>query len=398
VARGFGASGPAGLLVAVFVASAPSGGCASLSDSSAESYPAWDASAGGDGANLPGASADASSCRPGSVQTFQAVAYHPAGAFCGQCTPLQVSDYYADCLDPTTSSPDACNSFAKQSAAQGACAACIQTPDTAAAYGPLVTSGTLVRANVGGCIQLTDPRALACAKAKQAALACELLACQANCPVSSADPVSLQGYAACAAAADGAGCQAFAQAAECSAGDAGGDADGSASQVAICLATDFKTFYDEVVPLFCVGPPSCADGGSESAAVDGGAGDALADQASGAGPSEDGAAEAFPDAALRDADDNGAPAGHGDASIDAGSRDAGRPEATGDGAREATAEASADAREDEYASTEPREGGTAADSAVDRAEETIDAGDASAPQPAADTTSDANSAGLASQD
>jgi len=192
---------------------------------------------------------DASSCQPADVETYVPGAYHPATAeWQGACTAAQVSDFYADCLDPVNSSAAACGAFSAPDASGSSCAACILTPDTASAYGPLISHGTFITSNVAGCIQLTVPSELSCAKAEAALVGCELAACEANCPVE--DPVTRLAYDGCASAADGAGCQSYEQMAEC----AQSTEEAGAAAAPLCLLS-FKAFYDAVVPHFC-GVPS----------------------------------------------------------------------------------------------------------------------------------------------
>ncbi len=128
------------------------------------------------------------------------------------------------------------------------CAGCILTPDTADHYGPLIDHGGFVTANQAGCVELTDPGALSCAKSVQGVSECELASCEANCPVS--DAPSLSGYESCAMQADDAGCTTLESAAACRGplADAGPGAAG-------CFVTDFTQFYRMVVPLFCGQPP-----------------------------------------------------------------------------------------------------------------------------------------------
>jgi hypothetical protein len=128
------------------------------------------------------------------------------------------------------------------SAASAACAACILTPVAAARLGPIIDYGGFVGKNTAGCIELVDPGGLPCATAVQALTGCELQACQANCPVSSA--ASADDYYECAQAADGAGCASYAAMASCSQGL-------DASPASVCDSASFKDFYDAVVPLFC---------------------------------------------------------------------------------------------------------------------------------------------------
>ena len=293
----------------------------------------WGVTSGQDASNE--GSAPATSCHPGSVETFVAPAYRPATSpGRGACDPMLISDYYASCLAPPQSEPDAapgasksrCDGFAQS---HPDCAACITTAESASAYGPLVLVDGFVQANVAGCVEVEDPSDRLCAMAQQALSDCELWACAVNCPVT--DQVSFAAYGACAAQADANGCQAYYAAAQClsaevEAGDAGAEK--------ACLAPDFMTFYSAIVPMFCGALQS--DGGAPDmdAEVSDGASDGVAaiDAAPREAGSGDGEADAlvFDDgSALRDA---AVPeAGHDGAVPDGGLQDA----LNGDAARDA---------------------------------------------------------------
>jgi hypothetical protein len=229
----------------------------------------WDGSTGGaaDGGASSGAffGSDADACQPGSVATFRPDAYHAAsGVGQGACIADDagdpISEFYDQCLGPNRSN-DLCNQFRQ---AYASCVACILTPESAAKYGPILDQGGFVTANVGGCLEIAgdeqqqpDASELPCAKAVQALAGCELEACAANCPVD--DGPSLAKYDACSASAGTAGCQSYEMAAACA------DAEGEASAFGAACLSDFQTFYNIVVPVFC-GPS--APGDASAAAPD----------------------------------------------------------------------------------------------------------------------------------
>lgn len=243
-----------GLVVLVSAALLPTGGCGAVStDVGVVGAGAYDASISDDAPT--GLPADASSCHPGSVVTFVPNGYRAADVRTGACTDAQISAYFDACFGSHSSSA-ACSAFGRDASADATCAACILTSDSGSRYGPLVASGALVRANVAGCIELTEPRLLSCAKTVQAESACELAACQANCPVADDDPSSRLAYEGCAAVADTAGCSAYVTAPQCGVEgpDGGVVADGA------CLPTGldagdgsaddaFMAFYYFAVPL-----------------------------------------------------------------------------------------------------------------------------------------------------
>ena len=201
---------------------------------------------------------DASGCRPGNVDTYQPAPYHFASAaWQGACRSGSfgqdpISGYYSACLGGQASR-SACDSFL-QDPSNARCAKCILTSDMATNYGPLIDHGTFITTNVAGCLELTDPMAISCAKSVQALAGCELYACEANCPVR--DQASRMVYDQCASQADRFGCASYARSAAClgSIPDSG--------QVGKCQASTFYEFYINVVPLFCGTSPPGLEGGS----------------------------------------------------------------------------------------------------------------------------------------
>jgi hypothetical protein len=216
-----------------------------------------DAYSGADGAG--GGLPDADVCMPGDVATYHPD-YHAPGVQPDACddSPELVGQFFDACFGASATTDD-CDDFR---AAHPTCAGCIVTPDSAMNYGPIVDHGGFVTANVAGCIDLevesavdAGGGALGCAHAVQALEGCELAACEANCPVDSSP--SLMQFQGCATSADGTGCSMLAQAAACTATDSGADVPTE------CLTTDFATFYNVVVPLFCLPAPSL-DAGAAS--------------------------------------------------------------------------------------------------------------------------------------
>jgi hypothetical protein len=212
------------------------------------------------------------------------------------CTTDQLTAFYAACIDPATAGLATCQAFSQSDAANAACAACVVTPESASNYGPLIDQGSLITENVGGCIELTDPNGLPCAKSQQALGGCELAACEANCPVHD-DTSALD---ECTAAAAMAGCEMFADQASCVLDIA------EAGTSTACVSATFRDFYDAVVPLFCGSPPPPEGGApppdgraSEDAAS---SNDGGAESSTDAAPSEGSTADGSPaDAPVGDA-------------------------------------------------------------------------------------------------
>jgi len=255
-------------------------GACSVSPSAAAEPPpiVWGDSGGsGDdaGTDAHALGSDASACQPGDVSTWQAGNYRPAADPTDACSAADVGDFYAKCIDGSSSSAALCAAF---KASHPACYACILTPDTAARYGPIVQHGDFATSNVAGCIELSaesasapDPSLLACAQAVQALGGCELAACEANCPVT--DPASFASYEACTTAADQGGCEAYESAASCAEALQDGGAADAGALVEQCLLPSFKDFYDHVVPRFCSAPPTGIDAGGPAPSDAGAAGD-----------------------------------------------------------------------------------------------------------------------------
>ncbi|MBV9947564.1 MAG: hypothetical protein JOZ69_11990, partial [Myxococcales bacterium] len=239
------------LFFPAWVIAAASSGCAQAMDDNATPGNPVDLDA-----SAPPSASDASACRPGDVQTYEPGGYHSATASGqGVCDAAAVQGFDDACLGPRATH-ETCMAF-KADPATAACARCIDTPDTETRYGPLVDHGTFITPNVAGCIELTAPSRLQCARSLQALSGCELAACEANCPVQ--DAASRAAYDACAAQADTGGCHSFqAVVAACvSQGGGAGPAD-------LCLAANFADFYAEVVPLFCSAPQTGRDAGLPS--------------------------------------------------------------------------------------------------------------------------------------
>lgn len=284
---------------------------------------------------LPG---DGNVCTPSSsVRGFiPSGSYRFANPVSGACTADQIKQYYDACFG-ASSSPATCALFT-QASINATCSSCIVTSSSAAAYGPLVKTGSLVLGNVAGCIELTEPSLLLCAESAQARAACEVAGCAANCPVMENEPSTLAAYNACAAAvdADVNACGINRFPATCLL-----VTDADAGPYAACLATTFEGFYNYAVPVFCgpnAAPPTPEDdagssldaseepetGVSDADLLDGSVPDASLDGSSGSRDGEPG--DASRDASVTDAS-RASDAG-GDATVsheDAGGEDGAAP-------------------------------------------------------------------------
>ncbi|MDP9036706.1 MAG: hypothetical protein M3O50_18045 [Myxococcota bacterium] len=200
----------------------------------------------------------ASACRPGNLQAYYPSQYRSAAPpqnACGAGSnnaanggPIQL--FYDNCLGPNASY-SRCDAF-KADKSNAACANCILTPETAPQYGVLITHGGFVSANVAGCLELTQPAGLACAKSTQALADCELAACEANCPV--VDANGFAAYSACASEVDQMGCRAYVASATCDQAFAGAD-----GGLGPCRAQSFSEFYAAVAAVFCAAAPPASE-------------------------------------------------------------------------------------------------------------------------------------------
>jgi hypothetical protein len=310
------------LLLAAQIGLPLSGGCSAISSNSGTSYSGpWDGQTPDGG--LTGLPTDANACTPGNVQTFVSPGYRSANPVVGACTQDQINQYFTACFAPGSTTA-MCSAFT-QAPINATCSSCVVTNASASAYGPLVSTGALIQSNVAGCIELSEPSLLICAKSVQAKSACEAAACAANCPVSATDPSTLAAYNACAGAAAGGVCNGPSYQAPCL-----NVMDAEAGAYVGCLAASFTDFYEYAVPLFC--GPNAVLPPPDSGAV----GDASAEDAEPA-PSD----ASLVDATLTDGspvDGATSDAERGDAARDAGSTDAARASDAGVAAEDAGGE------------------------------------------------------------
>jgi hypothetical protein len=184
------------------------------------------------------------------------------------CTAQEIVAMDTACL-ASGSSKSACTAYMT---ANATCYACLVSQATDATWGPVYLENNIYQANIGGCIELTDPTNTSCAQAQETAAQCEHAACDTQCPVSSS--ASFSAYQQCTAAADQEGCTQFITAATTCLGAE----DAAASVCNPPASTTFDAFFLAIAPLFCsgVGDGGPGDGGP---AGDGGAdaGDAAAD-------------------------------------------------------------------------------------------------------------------------
>jgi hypothetical protein len=149
-------------------------------------------------------------CWPQDETLFSPTWVPPLGAHLNECTPTQVSGFYAACLNPPTSTTTTCDAWT-QTAANSTCFGCLYTSSTAASYGAIIAYSQALVVNQAGCIALAEPCNTQCAQAISAMSACEDDACGSTlCP-------DYASYSTCASeAASCTACSGFATAANCS--------------------------------------------------------------------------------------------------------------------------------------------------------------------------------------
>lgn len=150
-------------------------------------------------------------CFPHDESAFSPSWIAPVGAKQGACSSQQVSAYYNDCLG-TSASQSLCTAW---QGANASCYNCLFTDSTAPSYGALVGYGALVNVNLAGCVALSEPCNLSCAKTMQADVQCYNRACDPSqngnvCPVT--NQTSFNTYNTCVSSATScSACQGFAQ-------------------------------------------------------------------------------------------------------------------------------------------------------------------------------------------
>jgi hypothetical protein len=218
---------------------------------------------------------DGSACAPGSVATFLP-AYNPSSSYADACTADQLAAVIHDCFDPSTDSQAACDAWESDSR-NHACLACWSGPivampsgvtappaSTWAPYLYVDSPGQTTYVNVSGCIVLADPSQLNCAQDIQYDFSCDLLACEANCPVPTAGSfvsaeVALEACFESANRPAGGGCSMYATAAA-----ACRETLGSSGSAAFCFDAEQEQPQAllQYFTLACGAAPPAEDAGS----------------------------------------------------------------------------------------------------------------------------------------
>ncbi len=168
------------------------------------------------------------------------------------CSDVQIQDYWSNCYDKTTASQPKCSAWVKVPANK-ACLGCLDTPDTALAYGTLIGHKGFTSANQPGCVAVltNDVTANGCGAKIAASDECQHVACQAcSDAISSADPQTFKDFLTCLTNAAKTVCKTYTQAV-CA--DAGADLSACGPHSA------FQDYYFGIAPVLCGG--KAADGG-----------------------------------------------------------------------------------------------------------------------------------------
>jgi hypothetical protein len=229
------------------------------------------------GGNDGGGDAAGSTCpNPADISSWTPPAYVPAKNSPGACAPGDVAAYDAACVNTTTKSTSACDSF---KSANATCVACLVSQQGDSSWGPIVQWPGIINLNLGGCLELAAGDAT-CAKAVETAAACPHAACDAVCPVTSGDATSFANWQQCEQVAVADACGLYEQAANCMVTD-------PAAISSVCQPTQSDTFDSlllRIAPVFCGGGEAGA--GEAGPAPEGGASEAGATDASEAATSD----------------------------------------------------------------------------------------------------------------
>jgi len=212
--------------------------------------PAVDNGDAGDLVNGPGmetGSLTPAICDPASVASFQPAWQAPEAWKQNVCSMTQISGFYTACLTPPISSA-ACQAFVQ---ANGTCAPCLQSQETAATAAAVVwhEQDRYWTVNVAGCIaQATgDATTAGCGAAYGAAIACRQSSCNA-CWQAQGSSATFQEFSDCESLAGSTTCQTYAQAVPAKCGTL---SNGPAS---VCMPSSSATAQDAymlIAPLFC---------------------------------------------------------------------------------------------------------------------------------------------------
>jgi hypothetical protein len=189
---------------------------------------------------------DASACpTPIPLGGWTPPAFVPPRHVPGACSASDITGYDTSCL-VTGATAGTCLAFRT---AHPTCAACLSSNATDPDWGPLVSFAGIEQVNLAGCIALTAPSDIACARSVEDLSLCLHAACDGVCPVT--DEASFQLWHQCEASAEASGmeCATYANAANC--------ASDAAPQPCTAGSTFDETFIS-IATVFCGGGPADA--------------------------------------------------------------------------------------------------------------------------------------------
>jgi len=209
----------------------------------------------GDGAGGDDGGGDEVGCSPIAVDA--SFPFIPPAAPRASCTTTQVQSLWDSCWSASATSAT-CGAF-YGAPANSTCIACMITPTTASAWGPIVEFPDKISyANAGGCMALAfaDAGGAACGAAQGALIRCNNAACSLPCPKGgTANDVAE--YNQCGQQAVMTTCAAEDQAASCVSDPA---------YTGVCVFANFEANFIGLGDFFCA---AGSDGGVEGG-VDGG--------------------------------------------------------------------------------------------------------------------------------
>jgi hypothetical protein len=238
--------------------------------STADAPPHHEASGPYDSSSGGGDSTSSTCPTPVDTSSWQPPTYKQAKHDLSACTAQNLADFDKNCLNASTKSTANCNAYKTSDAT---CYGCLVSQSTDATWGPLYVDNGAYQANIGGCLELTDPSSTTCDSAQEAAELCAHAACDSVCPVT--DQTSFTAWQQCAQTADTDACGQYVTAANnCLSSE-------TAAAAQACIPTQNSTFeslFLGMAPIFCGGggDAGAGDGGTTDAASEAG-GDAAGD-------------------------------------------------------------------------------------------------------------------------
>ena len=201
-----------------------------------------------DGPSLfPDAPTSAAICVPQSASGFQPAWTQPEAWKQGACTMPQIASFYSACLTPPISE-STCQAYVQ---ANGGCATCLQSPDTASQYAAVVwhEHNAYWTVNVAGCIARAtgDPSGAGCGASYSAAIACRQSSCSA-CWAAQGSKATFAQFESCEQQAGQSTCSTFTQDVPAVCGNL------SQSAGSVCMPKSSATAQDaymQIAPLFC---------------------------------------------------------------------------------------------------------------------------------------------------